>query len=195
MSSSAEILEKAPTGIRGFDEITRGGLPHIIGIVCLISVWMLNVFGIRPTVNINKALGVLSVALHAGQRAAGAHPPRARAGTRRQHRDLVEHAKEILATRPGERLTLPQVAREANSSPFHLTRVFRAELGVPLHQYLLRLRLALAVERMDQGERSLSVLALDLGFASHAHFTAAFRRCFGVPPSRFAGAGRLVPVA
>ena len=39
------------------------GLPHIIGIVCLISVWMLNVFGIRPTVNINKALGVLSVAL------------------------------------------------------------------------------------------------------------------------------------
>ncbi len=42
---------------------TDVGLPHIIGIVCLISVWMLNVFGIRPTVNINKALGVLSVAL------------------------------------------------------------------------------------------------------------------------------------
>jgi circadian clock protein KaiC len=28
MSSPVEILEKAPTGIRGFDEITRGGLPR-----------------------------------------------------------------------------------------------------------------------------------------------------------------------
>ena len=35
----------------------------------------------------------------------------------------------------------------------------------------------------SSGERDLSRLALDLGYSSHSHFTAAFRRSFDVPPS------------
>ena len=31
----------------------------------------------------------------------------------------------------------------------------------------------------------LTALALDLGFSSHSHFTAAFRRAFGRPPAEF----------
>jgi AraC family transcriptional regulator len=133
-----------------------------------------------------EAMDVLAASLRAGRAAHGGHPPRRRSGTQRQHRDLVEHAKEILAARPGERRTLEGLAREVYSSPFHLTRLFRAQLGMPVHQYLMRLRLAVALERMEQGERSLSTLALELGFASHSHFSDAFRRAFGVPPSRFA---------
>jgi AraC family transcriptional regulator len=44
-------------------------------------------------------------------------------------------------------------------------------------------RLLLALERLEDGERDLSRLALDLGYSSHSHFTAAFRRSFGTPPS------------
>jgi len=31
----------------------------------------------------------------------------------------------------------------------------------------------------------LTMLALDTGFSSHSHFTAAFRRAFGCTPSQF----------
>lgn len=39
------------------------GLPHLIGIACLVTVWVLNAFGIRPAVRLNKILGALAVAL------------------------------------------------------------------------------------------------------------------------------------
>ena len=45
-----------------------------------------------------------------------------------------------------------------------------------------RLRLGLALERLRQGERDLTRLALELGYSHHSHFTMAFTRCYGEPP-------------
>lgn len=115
-----------------------------------------------------------------------------RATTRRARRELAEAVKETLACAPAAAVPLAVLARRVGASPYHLTRVFRAEVGLPVHQYQLRLRLALAVERLgDTGDHAgdrarhgaLSALALDLGFVSHAHFTRAFRQAYGVTPS------------
>ena len=40
-----------------------------------------------------------------------------------------------------------------------------------------------AVDRLEERPESLTDLALELGYSSHSHFTLAFRREFGVPPS------------
>jgi amino acid transporter len=42
---------------------TEVGLAHLIGLGCLIGVWLLNVNGIRPTVQLNKVLAVFAVGL------------------------------------------------------------------------------------------------------------------------------------
>jgi AraC family transcriptional regulator len=68
-------------------------------------------------------------------------------------------------------------------SPFHLAHLFRDDTGLSVHQYLLRLRMALALRRLGDDETSLSRLALDLGFSSHSHFTACFRRQFNASPA------------
>jgi AraC-like DNA-binding protein len=81
--------------------------------------------------------------------------------------------------------SLPVLARAVNSSPFHLARVFRREVGMPIHQYLIRMRLALALELLAETSVSLSAIALGIGFASHSHFTTVFRRAFGTSPSAF----------
>ena len=54
--------------------------------------------------------------------------------------------------------------------------------------YLRRLRTRLASDRLARGPVDLTDLALDLGFCDHSHFTNAFRRELGVPPSRIGGA-------
>ncbi len=41
------------------------GLAHLIGFVCLIGVWLLNVNGIKPTVELNRVLAVFAVGLMA----------------------------------------------------------------------------------------------------------------------------------
>jgi AraC-like DNA-binding protein len=53
-----------------------------------------------------------------------------------------------------------------------------------LHAYVHELRLRTALERVADGE-DLTRVALDLGYASHSHFTSLFRRAFGVTPSDF----------
>ena len=100
----------------------------------------------------------------------------------RRHRELAESAKLLLASAPASRHNLAAVADAFGVSPSHLAHVFRAVVGVPMHQYLLHVRMALALDRLSGGATDLSRLALDLGFATHSHFSAAFRHHFGVPP-------------
>ena len=89
----------------------------------------------------------------------------------------------MVAPRVSQRLTLTSIARAVDCSVFHLCRSFRRATGLTLHAYRDEVRLRLALERLERGERDLSRLALDLGYSSHSHFTAAFRRSFGAPPS------------
>ncbi|MCW5635281.1 MAG: helix-turn-helix transcriptional regulator [Rubrivivax sp.] len=95
----------------------------------------------------------------------------------------VERARELLAAEPAADRSLHDIARAVASSPFHLARCFRRATGLGLHAYRTRLRMALALQRLADGERQLVQLALELGYASHSHFSAAFRACFGFAPS------------
>jgi len=106
-----------------------------------------------------------------------------RVDTEAEHAELTEAVKGVLATRLCERVTLEEIGRAVDTSPFHLARVFQRQTGVPIHRYLARLRLRTALERLEQGARDLTALALELNFSSHSHFTDAFRREFGCTPS------------
>ncbi len=108
---------------------------------------------------------------------------RKREGTDADHADRTEAAKTYLASKLSERITLDDVASAVHASPFHLSRVFQQQTGVPVHRYLMLLRLRASLERLAEGAQDITALALELGFSSHSHFTDAFRREFGRPPS------------
>jgi AraC-like DNA-binding protein len=99
-----------------------------------------------------------------------------------RHRALAFEAQAAISNALAERHPLAELARSLDTSPFHLAHVFRSEIGISLHQYLLQLRLIAALERLDEGEPDLSKLALDLGFSHHSHFSTQFRRVIGVTP-------------
>jgi AraC family transcriptional regulator len=95
----------------------------------------------------------------------------------------VQEVRTLLAADPAADWRLPGVANAVQCSPFHLARQFRAVTGETIARYLLRLRLASALQRVTAGETALARLAVELGFAHHSHFTARFRAAFGVTPS------------
>ena len=77
-------------------------------------------------------------------------------------------------------------AAETRGSPVYLTQVFQQVEGLPLYRYLLRLRLARALDLIPQRE-DIAALAQDLGFSSHSHFSAAFRQAYGMTPAEYRG--------
>jgi AraC-like DNA-binding protein len=102
---------------------------------------------------------------------------------------LIGRTKEFLEANLSSPIRLDDVARAVGASPAYLTDVFRRAEGVPLHRYLTQLRLARALVELHHAD-DLTNLSLDLGFSSHSHFTAVFRRAFGCTPSQFRGSAR-----
>jgi AraC-like DNA-binding protein len=104
-------------------------------------------------------------------------------GTTARRLRQIDAVKEAISLYPEREWTLASLAQIANVSTFHLTRIFRAEVGLPVHQYLLRTRLARGLNAVLAANTDLTDIALESGFFSHSHFTASFRIHFGVTPS------------
>jgi AraC family transcriptional regulator len=114
---------------------------------------------------------------------------------RSRQNDIVEATQVLLAAHPGESWSLAALARRVYSSPFHLARTFRRLVGVSLHRYLLQARLAASLIEILDSSRELSAIAMDLGFSSHSHFTAAFRSTFGTTPAAMRKQGKILTAA
>lgn len=105
--------------------------------------------------------------------------------TSKAHRRLAVAAQELLAHSYDQPLTLDQIAKQLAVSPYHLSRLFRKQVGCTLHQFREQFRLRMAHLRIGDYADNLTQLALDVGYANHSHFTAAFHRTFGFPPSQW----------
>lgn len=117
------------------------------------------------------------------QRSLGPRTTRTAASTYGRQR-LVDRVKLVLAGDLARRWTLAEISAEVHGSPVYLTQAFQQVEGLPLYRYQLRLRLARALDLLGE-YNDLTSLALDLGFSSHSHFTAAFRQVYGRTPSEF----------
>ena len=105
-------------------------------------------------------------------------------GATRARRRLADRVKVLLASDFSKRWTLAEIAAEIGGSPVYLTQVFQQVEGIPLYRYHLRLRLARALDLIAQYD-DLSALAVELGFSSHSHFSAAFGQAYGRSPKAF----------
>ena len=82
-------------------------------------------------------------------------------------------------------LHLNTLAAESGYSRSHFLRTFRAAMGCSPHQWLTRLRVEQAKTILRENSISLTDIALDCGFSSHAHFSNTFRQIVRVTPSEY----------
>ncbi|WP_141577360.1 AraC family transcriptional regulator [Actinomadura sp. WMMA1423] len=104
-----------------------------------------------------------------------------------RRRALADEAREAIASGHPQAAGLVPLARLLEVSPSHLSRTFRRETGMSVTRYRNRIRVGRALDRLEQGERDLSGLAADLGFADHAHLTRTIRAETGHPPAVLRG--------
>jgi AraC family transcriptional regulator len=113
-------------------------------------------------------------------------PPRARARERRRAVD----AALWMDAHSHEPIDLERTANEAGLSAFHFLRLFASILGVTPHQYLVRSRLRHAARLLADHDRSITDVALDVGFGDLSNFVRTFHRAAGVSPRRFRQAAK-----
>ncbi len=97
----------------------------------------------------------------------------------------IERAILTMRERFMDPLTLPEIADEAQLSPFHFNRVFRSMIGIPPSVFLAALRMEEAKKLLLTTQRSVTDICFDVGYTSLGTFTSRFGLFVGLPPSRF----------
>lgn len=97
--------------------------------------------------------------------------------------DRVLHATAAIADALDDNLPVEALAARVGVSPSRLMALVRAQLGTSLRGYRRWLRM-FQVARAYATGASLTTGALDAGFASSAHLSAASREQFGIKPSQ-----------
>jgi AraC-like DNA-binding protein len=90
---------------------------------------------------------------------------------------------ERLLAEPATADELPELARAAGASARTMQRLFLAESGLPFSQWRQRLRLLHGATLLGGGA-SVTAAGLEAGYAGTSAFIAAFRKHFGITPSR-----------
>lgn len=102
-----------------------------------------------------------------------------------QERKAVRQARRYIDEYFAQGISLTQLAEHVSLSPYHLLRVFRAEVGMPPHAYLESVRIRQA-QRLIEAGKPLAEVGLEVGFSSQSHLTHRFRQIIGVTPGQYA---------
>ena len=98
----------------------------------------------------------------------------------RSRKLIIDLIEETL----GNDLRLQDLAALSGRRISDFLRAFRQSFGISPHQYVLERRIGRG-KRLLRGDKSLTDIAIELGFASQANFGAAFKTRTGMTPGTF----------
>lgn len=100
-------------------------------------------------------------------------------------RERLRRVLDYIEANLGGELGLVELAEVACLHPCHLSRSFKAALGIGPQRYITRRRIERARTLLERTELPLVAIAQDLGFSDQSHFTNVFRREVGTTPARY----------
>lgn len=104
--------------------------------------------------------------------------------TKKRYEQSVIKAQQYIRDHIDQDINLDDIARNCGFSSFHFHRIFQAICGETPQDYLRRQRMEQAANLLCfRTERSITDIALSLGFSSSSNFSKAFRDYFGCTPS------------
>jgi transcriptional regulator GlxA family with amidase domain len=95
----------------------------------------------------------------------------------------VHRVQDAIIANPTENWTLTRLAKIANTSSRHLSRLFNEHAGMNITAYINSLRVALAHQLLTTSRLDMERVAERTGFASSRQLRRAWRRSYDTPPA------------
>jgi AraC family transcriptional regulator len=97
----------------------------------------------------------------------------------------LRRISDLMASNLADDFCLARLAREAEMSEFHFSRMFKRTTGRSPSQYFISLKMERARTLLRQTRRSVIEIGLELGYTSPSHFAQVFRRETGSTPGAY----------
>jgi ligand-binding sensor protein/AraC-like DNA-binding protein len=104
-------------------------------------------------------------------------------GGERAYNPLVSMAIEYIRDNTECITTLGEVARHCYVSKSYLSRLFKKETNENFSAYVIKFKIASALDQIESTEKSISEISTDLGFNDCSYFIKCFKMIKGVTPA------------
>ena len=98
---------------------------------------------------------------------------------------IITRAKAYLQEHQTEELSLGQVSKAVNSSPFYFCKMFKKATGLNFTDYVSRIRIERAKNLLLNPNLRVSEIAFEVGFQSLTHFNRVFKNTVGQSPTHY----------
>lgn len=102
-----------------------------------------------------------------------------------QEAPMITRAKQLIADRGADALSLGDMAKALNVSTFYFCKLFRKATGLTFTEYLARSRVEKAKNLLINPNLRVSEIAFACGFGALGHFNRVFKKVVGSSPSEY----------
>jgi two-component system response regulator YesN len=103
----------------------------------------------------------------------------------KQSSSSVERAKAYIAERYNKDISLDEVSKEVDISPYYFSKLFKEETGENFIEYLTALRLNRAKQLIAGSDMSMKEICTEVGYADPNYFSRIFKKNVGVTPTEY----------
>lgn len=98
---------------------------------------------------------------------------------------VVAEAKAFIQKNFGNDISLDELSRVLNLSPYYFSKLFKEETGMTFMEYLTNLRLDRAKDLLKNSNLTMKEICSDIGYGDPNYFSRIFKKNLGMTPTEY----------
>lgn len=98
---------------------------------------------------------------------------------------LVLRAQEYIRDNFRKDLSLDELSKELDISPYYFSKLFKEETGSNFVEYVTNLRMNRAKELLKDQDCSMKEICVEVGYSDPNYFSRIFKKNFGITPTEY----------
>ncbi|MBU9706998.1 response regulator [Paenibacillus sp. AK121] len=98
---------------------------------------------------------------------------------------VVKQVQELIAQDKGQELSVKTIADQVYLHPVYLSKIYKAETGEGLGDYIIRMRMERALYLLKYSNKKIYEITTELGYQNPQYFSKMFKKHYGMTPHEF----------